>query len=133
MRSRSPSIVANFGPLLQEHRFSTGISGTLLVAAQRNLAALGVWPVDTYSPNLVNFGPDSRDPAIPCGDTHLSFTDALAIIVILGVHKQKAKQRPRRCIRSTMDGDRIPILECYRQPLEQEHCFLSVLLSPVVS
>ena len=34
------------------------MSCTLLVGAWRNLAALGVWPFDIYSPNLVNFGPE---------------------------------------------------------------------------
>jgi len=36
--------------------FRQRMSCTLLVVAQRNLAWLGVWPMDTYSPNLVNFG-----------------------------------------------------------------------------
>jgi len=38
------------------------------------LAALGVWLMETF-PNFVNFGP--LGPVIPCGDMHLSFTDAL--------------------------------------------------------
>jgi len=25
--------------------------------ARKNLAVLGVWPIETYSPNFVNFGP----------------------------------------------------------------------------
>jgi len=29
----------------------------LFVGAQRNLAVLGVWPIETYSPNFENFGP----------------------------------------------------------------------------
>jgi len=37
--------------------FPQWISRTLFIGAQRNLAALGVWPVETYSPNFVNFGP----------------------------------------------------------------------------
>jgi len=35
--------------------FPQQISCTLFVGAQRNLAVLGVWPIETYSPNLVNF------------------------------------------------------------------------------
>jgi len=30
---------------------------TLFVGAQGNLAALGVWSIETHSPNFVNFGP----------------------------------------------------------------------------
>jgi len=45
------------------------------MGARRKLAWLGVWSIDTYSPNLVNFG-----PAIPCGDVHRSFTDALVSV-----------------------------------------------------
>ena len=37
------------------------ISRTLFVGAQRNLAALGVWSIETYSPHFVNFFPGSRD------------------------------------------------------------------------
>jgi len=33
------------------------ISRTLLVGVRQNLAALGGWPIETYSPNFVNFGP----------------------------------------------------------------------------
>jgi len=37
--------------------FPQRICRTLFVAAQRNLTALGVWPIETYSLNSVNFGP----------------------------------------------------------------------------
>jgi len=36
--------------------FRQRISCTLFVAAQRKLAGLGVWPVDTYFSNFMNFG-----------------------------------------------------------------------------
>jgi len=35
--------------------FYQGISRSLFVGAQRNLAA--VWPIETHSENFVNFGP----------------------------------------------------------------------------
>jgi len=66
----------NFGLLFREHNFLTvdiSHSRILLVGAPQNLAALGDWPIETYSPNFVNFG--SRVPW--CGDMHQSFTDAL--------------------------------------------------------
>ena len=37
--------------------FPQRISCKRFVGAQRNLAALGVWPIEIYSPNFVNFGP----------------------------------------------------------------------------
>jgi len=37
--------------------FRQRISRTLLVGMRRNLAVLGVWQMDTYLRNLVNFGP----------------------------------------------------------------------------
>ena len=37
-------------------------------------ATLGVWPVETYSPNFVNW---SGGPVIPCGNMHQSFTRTL--------------------------------------------------------
>jgi len=40
--------------------FTTDMSHTV-VGAQQNLAALEVWPVETYSLNFVNFGPEFRD------------------------------------------------------------------------
>jgi len=56
--------------------------------SRRNLAVLGVWPIDTYSPEFRELTPmwsgvkDYRSyfgsPVIPCGDMHQSFTDALA-------------------------------------------------------
>ena len=36
--------------------FPQGTSRTLFIRARRNLAVLGVWPIDTYSSNLVNVG-----------------------------------------------------------------------------
>jgi len=39
----------------------------IFVGARHNLAALPVWPIDTYTPSFVNFGPGSRD-------MHQSFT-----------------------------------------------------------
>jgi len=36
--------------------FRQWISDTLFVRALRNLVALVIWPIDTYSPNLVHFG-----------------------------------------------------------------------------
>jgi len=41
------------------------VGRTLCVGAQRNLAALWVCPVETYSPNFVNFGLESRDTMWP--------------------------------------------------------------------
>jgi len=44
--------------------FPQRISRTLFVGARRNLATLGVWTIETYSPNFVNFanfGPGYRD------------------------------------------------------------------------
>jgi len=38
-----------------EQIFLQGISRTLFGGARRNLAVLWVWPMNTYSPNLVNF------------------------------------------------------------------------------
>jgi len=35
--------------------FPQRISHTLFVGARRNLAVLGVWSIETYSPNFVNF------------------------------------------------------------------------------
>jgi len=39
----------------KEEEEEEGIS-QLFVGARQNLAVLGVWPIDTYSLNLVNFG-----------------------------------------------------------------------------
>jgi len=41
--------------------FHRGYRAHFFVDAKRNLAALGVWPMETYFPNFVNFGPGSRD------------------------------------------------------------------------
>jgi len=41
--------------------YSTTVSRTLFVGARRNLAALGDWSIETYSPNFVNFGRWSCD------------------------------------------------------------------------
>jgi len=50
--------MVNFGLLFWgANFFSQRIVRTLFVEEERNLAALGVWPIDTYSPNFVNFGP----------------------------------------------------------------------------
>ena len=51
----------NFGLLFRGANFSTMDISTLFVGAQGNLAALGVWSIETHSPNFVNFGPGSRD------------------------------------------------------------------------
>jgi len=56
--------------------FPQEISRTLFVGARRNLTALGVWPIETYS--LHEFRElCSVDPVIPCGDMHQCFTGAL--------------------------------------------------------
>jgi len=48
----------NFGPLLRGRKFSrAGGYLALCVVMRQKLVALAVLPVDTYSPNLVNFGP----------------------------------------------------------------------------
>jgi len=50
--------LVNFGPLFREQNvLRQRISRTLLVGARRNLTALRVWSIDTYSHNLVNFCP----------------------------------------------------------------------------
>jgi len=46
----------NFGLFSRSAIFSLGISRSLFVWALRNLAVLGIWPIDSYTPNLVNFG-----------------------------------------------------------------------------
>ena len=38
--------------------FPQRIYRTLFVGARRNLVTLEVWPIETYFPNFVNFGPD---------------------------------------------------------------------------
>ena len=45
--------------------FRQRISRTLFVTAPQKLVELWVWPIDTYSPNFVNFGPGSRDTMWP--------------------------------------------------------------------
>ena len=55
--------------------FRQRMSHTRFVGAQGNLAALGVWPIKTYSLNFVNC--DGPGSAIPCGDVHQSFADTL--------------------------------------------------------
>jgi len=54
--SRSCGILVNFGPLLRGRKFSRADISHCVVMRQK-LVALGVLPVDTYSPDLVNFGP----------------------------------------------------------------------------
>jgi len=49
--------------------------GPLFVRVWQNMSVLGVWPIYTYSPNFVNFGPGC--PMIPCSNMHQSVTDAL--------------------------------------------------------
>jgi len=44
-----------------EKNFSTRDISYTFVVAQRNLAALGVWPIKTYFQNFVSFGPGLRD------------------------------------------------------------------------
>jgi len=44
----------NFGTLFRKHNFRQRISRTLL-GARQNLAALGGLPIETYSPNFINF------------------------------------------------------------------------------
>ena len=75
-RSSSP-ILMHFGLLLWQHKFLTAdiSSRTLRVGGWRNLAPLGVWPIDTYPPNFVG-------PVIPCVDMHQSFTDALVCLSV---------------------------------------------------
>jgi len=51
----------NFGPLFRGAQFSTADILDTFVIARRKLAWLGIWAVDTYFPNFVNFGPGSRD------------------------------------------------------------------------
>ena len=46
------------------------------VRARRNLEALRIWPLDIYSPNLVNFGPRVLSYVL-CADMQQSFTGAL--------------------------------------------------------
>jgi len=45
----------NFGLLLGTKKLHNGYR-TLFFRARRNLATLGVWPIETYSANFVNFG-----------------------------------------------------------------------------
>ena len=66
----SPSLAYFLGST----NFRQWISHTLFVGEQRNLATLGVWPIETYSPNFRNFG---WGPVIPLSDMYQSFTDAL--------------------------------------------------------
>jgi len=53
--------LVNFGPLFYSTNFRQRISRTLFVIMQQKWAVLEVWPIDTYFPNLVNFGGRSRD------------------------------------------------------------------------
>ena len=70
-----PSV--NFGLLFQEQHFPQRISRTFLVGARRNLATLGVWPIETYSPNFMNFDPGITWYDVATHDMHQSFTDTL--------------------------------------------------------
>ena len=68
-----PSV--NFGQLFREQHFPQRISRTHFVLAQPNLASSAGWPIETYSPNFVNFGPCLRDTmrrhasVLHCNDT----------------------------------------------------------------
>ena len=55
------------------------MSGTLFVRVWRNLAALEFWLL-TLTVEVGELW--STSPAIPCGDVHQSFTDALVIIIL---------------------------------------------------
>jgi len=59
MRSRSQRILANFGSLFLGAKKSTAISisRTLLVGVRQNFGSVRGWPIETYSPKFVNFGP----------------------------------------------------------------------------
>jgi len=46
----------NFGLLFREQHFPQQISYTFVLGARRNLVTLGVWSIETYSSNFVNFG-----------------------------------------------------------------------------
>ena len=59
--------------------FQQRISCTILVVAQRNLAALGGLANGHVLPKFGELR--STGPAIPCGDMHQSFTDALVYSV----------------------------------------------------
>jgi len=62
-------VLSDFGDLRSSFYLLTGVKkfrkrisgilsiGTNIHFVRRHLAALGVWPIDTYSPNLVNFAP----------------------------------------------------------------------------
>ena len=56
----------NSGLLFLEQNFPQRISRTLFVRERRNLATFGIWPIETYSPNFVNFGPGSARDAATC-------------------------------------------------------------------
>jgi len=63
----------NFCLLFREAKlFNNGYLAHGLSERNEIWPRLGVWPIETYSPNFMNFG-----PVIPCGDMHQSFTDAL--------------------------------------------------------
>jgi len=70
--------------------FPQQISCTLFVGAQRNLAVLGVWPIETYSPNLVNFGTRRWSSAAPPRDRplltiHGTPLERVSVYKVLGV------------------------------------------------
>ena len=64
----------NFGLLFWRAKFPQGISRTLY-RSEAKFGSVGVWPIETYSPNLENFG--LGGPVIPCGDMRQSFIDTL--------------------------------------------------------
>ena len=61
VRSMSLGILVNFGPLVRvAQSFDSSYLG-YFVTGWQNLAWLGVWPIDAYCPNLVNYGLLFRD------------------------------------------------------------------------
>jgi len=78
VRGRSPPMV-NYGSLFREHKFSTGDT---LRTSCRSATKFGIVRGLTNGHLFLEFGElRSRCTAIPCGDMHQYFTDALVIIM----------------------------------------------------
>jgi len=67
-------ILVHFYPLFPITNFRQRIFHTRIFGRCLNMAPLGVWPIDTYIPNFLPFGPGVPRYHVAM---HQSFTDAL--------------------------------------------------------